>query len=181
MASYFVKRRIPPRSDGERVPLRDVEGGPARGGGDLLDRAEGEDLHRGGDDRPALARTGAARSARRAGPRSRSRRSGSRRRRARAATSCSSLSASPVPLHRGAGHDEERPSSGRRAPPAPPRTARGVDLVAATGVMSASIAFIASRCSGISPFSARRRIVPGMRSRLISFVPSKIRLIRSSR
>ena len=49
------------------------------------------------------------------------------------------------------------------------------------GVMSDSKAFIASAWRGSSPFIALRRIMPGMSRRLISLVPSKIRLIRSSR
>ena len=56
-----------------------------------------------------------------------------------------------------------------------------IDRDMAVFVRSDSKAFMASAWSGSSPFMALRRIIPGISSRLISLVPSQIRLIRASR
>ena len=49
------------------------------------------------------------------------------------------------------------------------------------GVRISSCSFFAAGMSGRSPFRARRISMPGISRRLISLVPSKIRLTRASR
>ena len=56
-----------------------------------------------------------------------------------------------------------------------------VVAAAAAGAVSSSIRAMAFWKTGSSPFMARRMRRPGTSRRLISFVPSKMRLTRASR
>ena len=71
----------------------------------------------------------------------------------------------------------------RNAPAADAAASSGpsAGAAAARGASNSSCSFFAAGIRGSAPLTARLTSMPGMSSRLISFVPSKMRFTRESR